>query len=286
LSDGSGECGSSALDGCADALVGATATDVAGHGSVDVGIAGLFVLLQQGRGAHDLARLAIAALRDVLGDPCILHGLAHCICSDIFDCGNFLARCCGDGQHAAARGYAIDMYGAGATLGHAAPKLRAGEIEAVAQYPEQGCVVCRIGGELLAVDVEGDHREGLRKAKAGKPALSYNRRMMSRQTAEQDPLAIALAWREAGQRAAIATVVSTWGSAPRPAGSQLVCNEQGQFAGSVSGGCVEVAVIEAAAEVMRSGVSQRLEYGVSDEQAFDVGLACGGRIQVYVEALE
>jgi xanthine/CO dehydrogenase XdhC/CoxF family maturation factor len=103
---------------------------------------------------------------------------------------------------------------------------------------------------------------------------------------EGDMLAQALAWREAGQRAAIATVVSTWGSAPRPAGSQLVCNEAGQFAGSVSGGCVEVAVIEAAAEVMREGSSRMLEFGVSDELAFSVGLACGGRIRVYVEALE
>ena len=103
---------------------------------------------------------------------------------------------------------------------------------------------------------------------------------------EADPLAQALAWREAGQRAAIATVVSTWGSAPRPAGSQLACNEAGQFAGSVSGGCVEVAVIEAAAKVMRDGAPQLLEFGVSDELAFSVGLACGGRIRVYVEALD
>lgn len=99
-------------------------------------------------------------------------------------------------------------------------------------------------------------------------------------------LAIALRWREVGQRAAIATVVSTWGSAPRPAGSLLVCNDAGKFAGSVSGGCVEIAVIEAAAEVMRSQTPVMLEYGVSDEQAYGVGLACGGRISVYVEALE
>jgi xanthine/CO dehydrogenase XdhC/CoxF family maturation factor len=99
-------------------------------------------------------------------------------------------------------------------------------------------------------------------------------------------LAQALAWREGGQRAAIATVVATWGSAPRPAGSQLVCNEAGQFAGSVSGGCVEVAVIEAAAQVMRDGQPQLLEFGVSDELAFSVGLACGGRIRVFVEALQ
>jgi xanthine/CO dehydrogenase XdhC/CoxF family maturation factor len=111
--------------------------------------------------------------------------------------------------------------------------------------------------------------------------------MTSQQTAaEQDLLAIALGWREAGQRAAIATVVSTWGSAPRPAGSLLVCNEAGQFAGSVSGGCVEIAVIEEAGEVMRAGAPKLLEYGVTDETAFSVGLACGGRIRVYIEALE
>jgi xanthine/CO dehydrogenase XdhC/CoxF family maturation factor len=110
--------------------------------------------------------------------------------------------------------------------------------------------------------------------------------MTSQPTAEQDLLAIALAWREAGRRAAIATVVSTWGSAPRPAGSLLVCNDAGQFAGSVSGGCVEIAVLEEAGEVMRSGAAKLLEYGVTDETAFSVGLACGGRIRVYVEALE
>lgn len=99
-------------------------------------------------------------------------------------------------------------------------------------------------------------------------------------------IAQALAWRERGERVAIATVVSTWGSAPRPAGSLLVCNETGTFAGSVSGGCVEVAVIEAAAEVMRDGAPRMLEFGVSDEQAYGAGLACGGRIRVWVEALE
>jgi xanthine/CO dehydrogenase XdhC/CoxF family maturation factor len=92
---------------------------------------------------------------------------------------------------------------------------------------------------------------------------------MTDMSPETDLLAQALAWRAAGQRAAIATVVSTWGSAPRPAG-----------------GCVEVAVIEAAAEVMREGAPRLLEFGVSDELAFSVGLACGGRIRVFVEALE
>jgi xanthine/CO dehydrogenase XdhC/CoxF family maturation factor len=116
--------------------------------------------------------------------------------------------------------------------------------------------------------------------------VSYNRQRMNDPPKDGELLAQALTWREAGQRAAIATVVSTWGSAPRPAGSQLVCNEAGQFAGSVSGGCVEVAVIEAAAGVMRDGAPRLLEFGVSDETAFSVGLACGGRIRVYVEALE
>jgi xanthine dehydrogenase accessory factor len=109
---------------------------------------------------------------------------------------------------------------------------------------------------------------------------------MTDSPAAQDLLGVALAWRDAGLRAAVATVVSTWGSAPRAAGSQLVCNEAGSFAGSVSGGCVEVDVIQAAAEVMRTGAPRLLEYGVSDEQAFSVGLACGGRIRVWVEALE
>jgi len=101
-----------------------------------------------------------------------------------------------------------------------------------------------------------------------------------------DLLRIALDWRLAGQPVALATVVETWGSAPRPAGSQLVCNARGDFAGSVSGGCVEIAVIEAAQEVMASGRTQLLSFGVSDEQAWSVGLACGGRIRVFVEPVE
>ncbi len=105
-------------------------------------------------------------------------------------------------------------------------------------------------------------------------------------TPQDDLLRIALDWRRGGLPAALATVVETWGSAPRPAGSQLVCNARGDFAGSVSGGCVEVAVIEAAQSVMASGQTQVLSFGVSDEQAWSVGLACGGRIRVFVEPVE
>lgn len=101
-----------------------------------------------------------------------------------------------------------------------------------------------------------------------------------------DVLQIARDWRIAGHEVALATVVATWGSAPRPAGSQLACNERGEFVGSVSGGCVEVAVIEAAAEVMRGAPARLLEYGVSDEQSWAVGLACGGRIEIFVERVE
>jgi xanthine dehydrogenase accessory factor len=110
--------------------------------------------------------------------------------------------------------------------------------------------------------------------------------MVSNPAPAEDLLAIALDWRRSGLPAALATVVETWGSAPRPAGSQLVCNAQGGFAGSVSGGCVEVAVIEAAQDVMASGRTRLLSFGVSDEQAWAVGLACGGRIRVFVEPVE
>lgn len=98
-----------------------------------------------------------------------------------------------------------------------------------------------------------------------------------------DVLAAARDWLERGHRVAIGTVVKTWGSSPRPAGSQIAVRDDGAFAGSVSGGCVEGAVIEEAKAVMRDGRLRKLEFGVSDEQAWSVGLACGGRIEVFVE---
>lgn len=93
-------------------------------------------------------------------------------------------------------------------------------------------------------------------------------------------------WRAEGHLAALATVVSTWGSSPRPEGSHLAVDADGNFVGSVSGGCIEGAVIEAAQEVMQSRQPRLLAFGVSDEQAWQVGLACGGRVQVFVEAVE
>ncbi|RKF15214.1 XdhC/CoxI family protein [Roseovarius spongiae] len=93
----------------------------------------------------------------------------------------------------------------------------------------------------------------------------------------------ALAWRRAGKGAALATVVETWGSAPRRVGAQLAISGEGDMAGSVSGGCVEGAVITEALDAIESGERVLLEYGVSDGDAFAVGLACGGTIKVLVE---
>lgn len=98
-----------------------------------------------------------------------------------------------------------------------------------------------------------------------------------------DPLSIAESWLDAGRGVALATVVETWGSAPRPVGSHLVIDAQGNFEGSVSGGCVEGAVVAEAADVIESGKARMLEFGVADETAWRVGLSCGGRIRVYVE---
>ena len=101
----------------------------------------------------------------------------------------------------------------------------------------------------------------------------------------RDPLFIAEGWMEEGRDVAIATVVETWGSAPRPVGSHLVIDADGNFHGSVSGGCVEGAVVAEAVDVIGSGSPRMLEFGVADETAWQVGLSCGGRIKVYVEKL-
>ncbi len=98
-------------------------------------------------------------------------------------------------------------------------------------------------------------------------------------------LASAAAWHRAGERVAIATVVETWGSSPRPAGSQMALSDAGRMEGSVSGGCIEGAVADAAARTMADGAPQLLDFGVSNERAWEVGLACGGKVKVFVERL-
>ncbi len=101
-----------------------------------------------------------------------------------------------------------------------------------------------------------------------------------------DILGVAESWKNSGRDCAIATVISTWGSAPRPTGSQLVIDSDGNFEGSVSGGCVEGAVITEAMDVMTSGKPTILEYGVADENAWELGLSCGGNIRIYVEKVD
>ncbi len=104
-------------------------------------------------------------------------------------------------------------------------------------------------------------------------------------TQSEDILATAAAWKAAGEQVAIATVVETWGSSPRPAGSRLAVTASGKLTGSVSGGCIEGAVADAAKQAMASGQPQLLDFGVSDERAWEVGLSCGGKVKVFVEPL-
>jgi len=100
---------------------------------------------------------------------------------------------------------------------------------------------------------------------------------------DDDVLATALNWRNQGQDVALATVVGTWGSSPRPVGSLLAVTKDQQFVGSVSGGCVEGAVIEQAGRVMRTGIPILADFGITDDEAWAVGLACGGKLEVLIE---
>ena len=95
----------------------------------------------------------------------------------------------------------------------------------------------------------------------------------------------AAGWRSEGRKVALATVVTTWGSSPRPVGSQLAADDTGAFAGSVSGGCVESAVIAEARTILKGAPPKLLEFGVSDEMAWEVGLACGGKVEIFVQSL-
>ena len=99
-------------------------------------------------------------------------------------------------------------------------------------------------------------------------------------------LAEAERWRRDGRGVALATVIDTWGSAPRPVGSHLAVTDDGTFLGSVSGGCVEGEVVTEALDIIGSGGVKVLEFGVADETAWRVGLSCGGRIKVMVERID
>ena len=105
-------------------------------------------------------------------------------------------------------------------------------------------------------------------------------------TEAEDVMSIAATWRAQGERVAVATVTETWGSSPRPAGSQMAVTASGRMAGSVSGGCIEGAVAEAARKTIETGAPQLLDFGVSNERAWEVGLACGGKVAIFVERVE
>ncbi len=102
----------------------------------------------------------------------------------------------------------------------------------------------------------------------------------------RDVLPDIIRWQDRGEKVALATVVKAIGSSPRRAGAKMAISESGEMTGSVSGGCVESDVVLHAIEVLESGKPRLIQYGISDEQAFNVGLACGGMIDVYIEPLE
>jgi xanthine/CO dehydrogenase XdhC/CoxF family maturation factor len=106
---------------------------------------------------------------------------------------------------------------------------------------------------------------------------------LKRQNIMTDILATAQGWLAEGRKVALATVIETWGSAPQPVGSQLVIDGEGNFMGAVSGGCVEGDVITEAQAAIETGAHKTLTYGVADETAWKVGLACGGKIRILVE---
>jgi xanthine dehydrogenase accessory factor len=109
---------------------------------------------------------------------------------------------------------------------------------------------------------------------------------MDRLAADDEVLRIAVEWHAQGRALAMATVVETWGSAPRPVGSRLLVDQNGHFLGSVSGGCVEAEVVSDALDVIAIGAPQLREFGVSDETAWGAGLSCGGRIKIFIERIE
>ena len=94
------------------------------------------------------------------------------------------------------------------------------------------------------------------------------------------------AWRVQGKGVALATVVKAWGSSPRPLGAKMAVSSAGEMAGSVSGGCVEAAVVAEALTVLSSGKPKLVEYGVDNDLAWSVGLSCGGALEIYIEPVE
>ena len=136
-----------------------------------------------------------------------------------------------------------------------------------------------------ALSADGGQRNGWRRPQGALETggLMTDTKLLAR---DEDILKAAEDWRKQGRDVALATVVETWGSAPRPVGANLVIDGEGNFLGSVSGGCVEGAVVTEALDVIADGKPKTLEFGVADETAWKAGLSCGGTIRVYVEKVE
>jgi LAO/AO transport system ATPase len=157
-----------------------------------------------------------------------------------------------------------------------------GVAELVDRVDEHGCA-CGIGRRLRRAAAAGRGTGQAAEQGSAAGAAAQAAAEAAPQATDDELFQRLQAWRAAGKGVALATVVRTWGSSPRPEGSLLAVAEGGGFVGSVSGGCVEGAVISEALAAIADGRPRMLEFGVSDQQAWDVGLACGGKVQVYVE---
>lgn len=120
----------------------------------------------------------------------------------------------------------------------------------------------------------------------GRRLFPKRKRTLHMLASDDDILRKAQDWTEAGHKVAVATVIETWGSAPRPVGSHLIVDGEGRFLGSVSGGCIEADVLTEALEVIETGKPRLLEFGIANETAWQAGLSCGGRIKIYVERID
>jgi len=128
--------------------------------------------------------------------------------------------------------------------------------------------------------------EDLAEALGGPDRLTDKEmKTMAEGSLNEDVLEMAEGWARSGHKVALATVTNTWGSSPRPVGSQLAVREDGTFRGSVSGGCIEGAVIGEAQAAIADGAVRNLEFSVSNERAWEVGLTCGGTVHVFVAPL-
>jgi len=152
-----------AMNGFANALIGATAADVAGHEIVDIGIGGIGLFGEQCDGGHDLAGLAVPALRDVFGDPGFLNGMEMTVGGEAFNGGDFLPGDGGNGGLARARGFAINVHGASAAEAGAAAKFGSSFVEGVAEHPKERHVWADVDRLRLSVeDKRGSHRSSWR----------------------------------------------------------------------------------------------------------------------------